>query len=59
MFNGLLVNNTTADLRDFGIEKAIREANGGELPEEIVDLFDVKAVEVEGERRLIVNWLDD
>jgi len=59
MFNGLIVNNTGNDLRICGIENAIREADGAELPEEIADLFDVEAVEVNGERRLVVNMLDD
>jgi hypothetical protein len=53
-FNGLLVNNTGEDIRGV-FEDAIRDANGGNLPEAIADLFDVSEVYVGNERRLIVN----
>lgn len=57
-FNGLLVNNTGADIRG-PFEDAIREANGEPLHEAIRDLFNVHVVEVEGERRLIVDFEED
>jgi hypothetical protein len=55
----LLVNDTGVDIRDLGIEAAIREsiATGDGLPEEIADLFSVNVIEVDGEKRAIVDWL--
>ena len=54
-FNGLVVDNTGADIRGI-FEDAIRDANGGQLPEAIADIFSVRVVNVHGERRLIVNF---
>ena len=59
----LLVNNTGVDIREFGIEAAIREAvaSGDGLPEAIADLFSVDLFEVEGggagEVLAVVDWL--
>ncbi len=55
-FNGLVVNNTGADIRGI-FEDAIRDANGGPLPEEIADLFSVEVVTIDGEDRLIVDMI--
>jgi hypothetical protein len=55
----MIVNNTTADLRDFGAEAAIRAAvaTGAGLPDAIADLFAVEVVTVAGgERRIVVQW---
>jgi len=53
-FSGLVVNNTGSDI-DGIFEDAIRNANGAALPEEIADLFSVRVVTIDGERRLIVD----
>jgi hypothetical protein len=55
----LLVNDTGVDIRDLGIEAAIRKsiATGDGLPEEIADLFSVNVIEVDGEKRAIVDWM--
>lgn len=52
----LIVNNTNADIRCF--EADIREAvkTTGDLPEELKDVFMIKIVEVEDEKRIILDW---
>ena len=55
-FNGLVVDNTGADIRGI-FEDAIRDANGDPIPEEIADLFSVEVVTIDGEDRLIVDMI--
>ncbi len=64
----MIVNNTSADLRDFGIEAILCEALRADDPlayasqyPAIFYFFAIGLINVNGERRLIVNWssLDD
>jgi hypothetical protein len=58
-FTGQLVNNTGLDIRGI-FEDAIRDADGGDLPEEIADLFTVTRITYsDGEAALLVNMMDD
>lgn len=51
----ILVNNTGCDIRDFDAEIIAAVRNGGTLPEELADLFDLKVIIVDGEVRGILN----
>ena len=54
----VLVNATNVDIRDMGIEAAIRatlKAGSTELPEEIADLFKLSIIDVNGELRARVE----
>jgi hypothetical protein len=54
----LVVNNTGEDISI--VMPHIRAfVLGGSLHEDIADLFDIDVIYVDGEKRVIVNWLDD
>ena len=60
MMKLVLFNNTSADLRQFGIEAvliACLKAGNTVLPEEIADLFTLKIIEENGVRKGIVNFV--
>ena len=56
MTNDLIVNNTGEDLCMFH-EYFLSVANKCDLPAEIADLFAVKVINVDGQCRVLVDWL--
>ncbi len=53
----VVVNNTGADLG--AVHPLIIEfAETGEIHEDIADIFHLKSIEVNGERRVVVEFLD-
>lgn len=50
-----LVNNTGSDIRMFDAE-LLQAVETGVLPEELQDVFILQVIEVEGEKRGILNF---